>query len=378
MMFIDIKLAGEIMREINNVVPNYCSIMDDKGKILTCTNPSRIGSVHEGTKIILENNLDELIVERDGLYPGCLMGVVLSIRFTSEIIGFFGIAGNPDEILNFGRIIQKMIRMIIYEKLDASYKERNTNAKRILIESLIKGDTNDDYPFNIEEMMSQYGLNKFGPFTVALIKYSSGEIAQQSTEFAEIKHNIILNDLISQLEDRSSLAAHVRNYCVVISNLTSQKLRNILIDLFNNIHFQFGLSLLCTIGDTIKNYNEISKSYNEALSMIHFKESQNSNSEGIYFYNPINLDFIIGNISEYHRRNLTDSVFTGCDEKEASSFKSFIIAYFKCNGSLNHMSQEYFIHKNTVQYKIQKIQSKTGLDVRVANDLFILYMASIN
>jgi DNA-binding PucR family transcriptional regulator len=45
---------------------------------------------------------------------------------------------------------------------------------------------------------------------------------------------------------------------------------------------------------------------------------------------------------------------------------------------LNHISQEYFIHKNTVQYKIQKIQSKTGLDVRVANDLFILYMASID
>jgi carbohydrate diacid regulator len=377
-MFIDIKLAGEIMREINNVVPNYCSIMDDKGKILTCTNPSRIGTVHEGTKIILENNLDELIVERDGLYPDCLMGVVLSIRFTSEIIGFFGIAGDPDEILNFGRIIQKMIRMIIYEKLDASYKERNINAKRILIESLIKGDTDGDYPFNIEEMMSQYGLNKLGPYAVALIKYSSEENAGQSTEFTEIKHNIILNDLISQLEERSSLAAYVRNYCVVISNLTSQKLHNILVGLFNNIHFQFGLSLLCTIGDTIKNYSEISKSYNEALSMIHFKESQNKNSEGIYFYNPINLDFIIGNISECHRRNLSSSVFAGCDDKEVPSFKDFIIAYFKCNGSLNHMSQEYYIHKNTVQYKIQKIQSKTGLDVRVANDLFILYMASID
>jgi len=377
-MFIDIKLAGEIMREINNVVPNYCSIMDEKGKILTCTNPSRIGSVHEGTKIILENNLDELIVDRDGLYPGCLMGVVLSIRFTSEIIGFFGIAGKPDEIIDFGRIIQKMIRMIIYEKLDASYKERNTNAKRILIESLIKGDTSDDYPFNIEEMMSQYGLNKLGPFSVALIKYFSDESTQQNTEFAEIKHNIILNDLINRLEERSSLAANVRNYCVVISNLTSQKLHNILADLFNNIKFQFGLSLLCTIGDTFKNYNEISKSYNEALSMIHFLESKKENKEGIYFYNPFNLDFIISNISECHRGNLVSSVFAHCNDNEIQSFKNFIIAYFKCNGSLNHMSQEYFIHKNTVQYKIQKIYSKTGFDVRVTSDLFILYMASIN
>lgn len=376
-MFIDIKLAREIMREINNVVPNYCSIMDEKGKILTCTNASRIGTVHGGTKIILENNLDELIVEKDGLYPGCLMGLVLSIRLTSEIIGFFGIAGKPDEILDFGRIIQKMIRMLIYEKLDASHKERAANEKRILVESLVKGNISD-YPFNIEEAMSQYGLNKLGPFTAALIKYSFEDDAQTNTEFTKLKYNIMLNDLVNRLEEKSALAANEKNYYVIVSNLTSQKLYKILVDLLNNVKHQFGLSLLCTIGGTVRNYNEIFKSYKEALSMINFKESQDKNGFGIYQYDPVDLDFIISRISESHRENLAASVFAGCDSKETQSFRDFIIAYFNCNGSLNHMSQEYFIHKNTVQYKIQKIYGKTGLDVRIAKDLFILYMASTN
>jgi|GEM_PF-1700106 len=376
-MFIDIQLAREIMREINNVVPNYCSIMDEKGKILTCTDPSRVGTVHGGTKIMLENNLDELIVEKDGLYPGCLMGLVLSIRLTSEIIGFFGIAGKPDEILDFGRIIQKMIRMIIYEKLDASHKERAANEKRILVESLVKGNISN-YPFNIEEAMSQYGLNKTGPFTAALIKYSFEDDAQTNTEFTKLKYNIMLNNLVNRLEEKSALAANERNYYAIVSNLPSHKLYAILVDLLNNVKHHFGLSLLCTIGSTVENYNEIFRSYNEALSMINFRESQGKNGFGIYQYNPADLDFIISRISENHRRNLAASVFAGCDGKEIQNFRDFIIAYFNCNGSLNHMSQKYFIHKNTVQYKIQKICSKTGLDVRNAKDLFILYIAATN
>jgi carbohydrate diacid regulator len=58
------------------------------------------------------------------------------------------------------------------------------------------------------------------------------------------------------------------------------------------------------------------------------------------------------------------------------SFSEFIIDYFTFSGSLNRLAEKLFIHKNTVQYKIQCIYKKTGFNLRVQQDLFILYLAA--
>jgi carbohydrate diacid regulator len=375
-MLLDMKLANEIMHEINSVVPNYCSIMDNQGKILVCTDSTRVGNFHDGIRDILEQNLNELIVERDGQYPGVLKGVVVPIHFTEEDIGFFGIAGDADEVLNFARIIPKMIRMIVYEKLDVYYQERNAKAKRNLVEALIKGDVGDNGLFSLEDMMTQYGLSKIGPFTVAVISGISGN-SDYDTELARIKKNIIINNLIGQLEKTNLLAATVSGKCIVVSNLSAQHLYMVLDKIVKNVKSRMGMSLLCSIGGTIKNHEEISKSYNEALGMVQFNERLDDGKAGIFFYDPTNMDFMVYNIPKSHRENIKEKIFGKCDKREAEKLGKFIRIYFCCNGSLNKISQQCFVHKNTVQYKIQKIYAKTGLDPRNFNDLFLLYIASI-
>lgn len=376
-MFIDVKLAKELMHEVNEVLPNYCSIMDSTGRILICTDSAREGTYHDGTKKILGMNLDELVVSRDGEYPGVLKGMIFPIHLDSEVVGFFGLAGEAGEIRNHGRIIVKLIGILVSEKLDAYYKERSEKAKRNLIEVLVEGKDVSEYPMNTLELLTQYGMDKSGPFSVAIINVLCAEDSVP-TDFARFKKSITLNDLTEQFTKHSGLAAVFRKSCVVISNQPSQKLYPIIKKVSANVMSQFESPLLCAIGGTYKHYDEIPKSYNEALSVIRFRESQGCETEGIYYYDPKDIDFIIRHVSESHLAKLTDSVFAGCEDKEVDDFKEFIIAYFKCNGSLNQISKQYYIHKNTVQYKIQKIYSKTGLDPRVANDLFILYMAAVS
>ncbi|HZK70903.1 MAG TPA: helix-turn-helix domain-containing protein, partial [Clostridia bacterium] len=177
------------------------------------------------------------------------------------------------------------------------------------------------------------------------------------------------------LDNNLILAANKKNYSVFISNYSINNLQNILSELFTSIQDQYDFSLFGVIGSPCKDYIEIPKHYKEAQSMFYYLDSQKK--IGIHHYNPANLNFIIDSMSETHRENLNTKVFHMCNVSEVLEYKSFIIEYYKCNGSLKHLSQENFIHKNTVQYKIQKVLSKTGFDMRVTNNLFILYIASI-
>ena len=61
----------------------------------------------------------------------------------------------------------------------------------------------------------------------------------------------------------------------------------------------------------------------------------------------------------------------------AHEMAEFIVEYFEKNGSITAISEELFLHKNTVQYKIKKIKSKTRLDLRRAKDMIELYFAAI-
>ncbi|MCD0050356.1 PucR family transcriptional regulator, partial [Streptococcus agalactiae] len=50
-------------------------------------------------------------------------------------------------------------------------------------------------------------------------------------------------------------------------------------------------------------------------------------------------------------------------------------SYFKHNLSLKECSQELFIHKNTVQYRLNKIYESTQLNPRNFKDATLLYLA---
>ena len=55
--------------------------------------------------------------------------------------------------------------------------------------------------------------------------------------------------------------------------------------------------------------------------------------------------------------------------------KNLLQTYFEANMSLLGTSQKLFLHKNTVQYKLNHIYQKCGLNPRVFKDAVLLYLA---
>lgn len=371
-MYINKITAENIIREMKNVVDYHINIINNNAFIIASTDPRRVNNYHEGAHMILSKNFTELIVEEDDQFEGCKKGVNLPIFFSNEIIGVVGITGKPEEVVRYARIIQKMTEMILHENFDLWNRNNNEQIKLVFANDLINGIFRSSF-FEIEERLQKYNLNVKGTFSVALIKYGKINDEDRNSKLTNARHNTIKKYIIQKIGHKNSMVTFNGELFIIISNLCLDELRNEIEYLFLKVQEIYNIPLVCTIGNIYESYEDIPKSYNEASSIIQYLKG----GAGVYEFSKTSLNFALNNIPENLKKTLKNQVFAKCSQAEIQEFTPFIKEYVMCNGSLNDLAEKYFIHKNTVQYRIQKIKDKTDYDLRSYSDMLFIYLASL-
>lgn len=368
-MYLNATTAKEIIKEISPFIHYDLNIMDGNGLILASTKTNRIGTHHEGARILIDSQKPQLIVSNDQEYDGCKTGVNLPIYFAGQVIGVVGITGDPTETIKYGQMLQKMTEMIVYENFDASERALKENIDILYMNDLVHGNMESSL-FNLEEWLLQSGIQCKGPFCVGIFSLIE---TQKNESLKPIRDTILKKDITKALKSKNILCASNGEYYIALSNHRPHHFAEIMNELDLSLQQNYQHSLLCTIGNEYADFLDISKSYNEALII---KRHFGNTGSGVYCFSNIVLDFVISQIPGIHKKNLYEQVFKDCTSEEICEYKEFIISYFECNGSLVQLAEKNFIHKNTVQYKINKIFRSTGHDLRKYNDLFILYLAA--
>lgn len=371
-MYLNKTMADKIIQEISNVVDFNINIINNNGFIISSTDPLRVNNYHEAAQLIISNKYKELIVEYDGQYEGCMSGVNLPINFSNEIVGIVGITGKAHEVVKYARVIQKMTEMVMYEYFDLWNRNNQEQIKLAFTNDLVYGNFFSSL-FEIEKRLQQYNLNVKGTFTVALIKFVNLNNVTSNNEYNNAKYNIVKQYIYDKIGYGQSLVSYNGNFFIMISNLNLDALYKELMYLCKKVKEIHNVSLLCSVGNTYNSYEDILKSYNEALGIYQYI----GDNVGVYQFNKMSFNIAISKIPENYKITLKNEVFSKCDRKEIEEFIDFIKGYFICDGSLNLLADKFYIHKNTVQYKIQKIKGKTGYDLRVYKDMLTLYLASI-
>ena len=372
-MFITTKLAKKLISDIQPNIPYDLNMMDHNGLILASTQENRVSTEHEGASIIIQSGLEELIIYQDNQYEGCRKGVNLPIHFLYDIIGVVGITGDPDEVLSYGRIIQKMIEMIVMDNYEATRRSDDEKMESLLISDLINGNIANIFS-PIEIRLKHFFMSTEGPFSVGIIKtiYSP-----MKSETAEVWENVVNQSIIRKLHIHRIIVSNDGNMIIVVANLPSIRLEALLSDLSASLSIHYNACFLATISNEYADYSDIIKAFNEASSLLNYYNTDLF-QPGIYMFDTALLNFTLNQIPNMYKAHVRHQCFKNLSPKEISDLCEFIIAYFESNGSLLKFSQKYYIHKNTVQYKIQKILKQTGFDIRKHHDLFILYIAAVS
>jgi carbohydrate diacid regulator len=63
------------------------------------------------------------------------------------------------------------------------------------------------------------------------------------------------------------------------------------------------------------------------------------------------------------------------NSEEIEDYQELLQTFVKNNGSIKKTSEEYYIHKNTLQYRLNKLKDITGYDPRTIEGIVVLYIA---
>ncbi|NKF07203.1 helix-turn-helix domain-containing protein [Clostridium gasigenes] len=236
---------------------------------------------------------------------------------------------------------------IIEFTLNKFIKEENN----ICLEALFKGDQNFDNfnksPIHKEGKIIVIDCNEVNE-VVELVKSTySGQDVYIGKAYSKIV-------LIGDLEDERDHGISLRE--TIISNIKTK--------------VYIGVS---SIDGT---FEGLAKGYKDAKESINIGKTFSIMPE-VYLWGEMNFEKIVYNINDSYYKELKDAynrLFKNLNKELILTLE----AVLKCNLSLAKASKSLYIHRNTLMYRIEKINKETGLDIRNFRDATYLYMLYMN
>lgn len=120
----------------------------------------------------------------------------------------------------------------------------------------------------------------------------------------------------------------------------------------------------------VENYLNLQKYYESTTYKIKLAIKYNI-IESIFDANKLILEGIIDSVSEKMKKDIYDRFEYGISRLDNEMIRTMEV-FFKCGLNLSESAKELYIHRNTLIYRLDKIQKYTNYDIREFNDAILL------
>ena len=87
------------------------------------------------------------------------------------------------------------------------------------------------------------------------------------------------------------------------------------------------------------------------------------------------LEIVSNEVSEEAQREFLGRLFRDVPEEKLREEMQLLQTLYACNGSISQTAEKLYLHKNTVQYKLNRIAERTGYDPRKLGQTCFFYLA---
>lgn len=362
-MKISKDLAQNIVKNIKEIINQELNFIDTDGIVVASTDQKRIGNRHAGAIEVMRRK-ENIIINCDNEFQGSKKGINIPIYFDIEIIGVIGITGEPKDVIKYGELLKKMTELLIKDAYlkDVSYK--SIENERIIIENLL---------FNIDEYDFQK-LNKEDIINFDITIPRRVVIADLSCN--TIDKTLLYNFIHSTFQDKAQNLFLVKNNKITMLLKADEKinLNNYLTNLINKLKSNFKIAVIIGVGTIFENEKGGARSsFNHAEEALRWSNTFSHNQ--IQYYEDLDIGIVLMQTPDEIQSIYVKKILSSLTYSEIMEFYKILKVYEKNNASIKSTADELFIHKNTLQYKLNKLYEKTGYNPRNLNDYVILKLA---
>jgi carbohydrate diacid regulator len=391
------KLAQEIANITSEVIGHDVLITDQNGIVLGASDRSRIGTLHQASLGVIfrrkEATHNHMISRK---LKGVKPGITLPIELAGKIIGTVGITGDPDEVSKFGMLVKKSTEILLREEIFIKSSLLRDRALQNLIQEIAEFDPvqSDEillltrgqelgYDLKLPRIAIVIDLFRFAHITKEIhqqtLKKHSAEIHIQSLKLdIESRIKKIFShpqDIIIPIGSDKYVVLHFLRY-----EFYNEEVISSVEDLCGSVISELeelGIRATIGIGSIAKDLTQISESYHSAWSAISIAK-RIKNQPNIFHIQDFYLEELLSHINKGKAKRFLEQTLVELKKQPDWEEMARTIRIW-CESSLSpiNASKQLNIHRNTLFYRLNKIQQITGLNLRIFREALTLYLAVI-
>lgn len=345
MIILTNQLAQNIVDKMMNVIPYNVNIMNNEGIIIGSGDKKRIGQLHQGAvKSITEDRLIAVHEISGGAKPGVNMPIYLN----NNIVGVIGISGDPKIVEAFASIVKVTAELLLNQEY--AFNEKRVR-ERMKEEFLYQWTYNEKFDANFIHMSEVLNIDLNIKRTAIIINTSEKDIKDKLNKFLH--------------QDEYILRINLNNVLIIMKNNTNLHKRIL------NIYDSLGNVLKIGIGS---DEDVLSKSVQQSLRAIEIVEKLGIDRHICNYEDLAFIDSITNTLEKNRSYSLINKLK---NEEKGLDLIDTLIAYIMNNGETTNVAKELHIHRNSLNYRLNKIKDITGKNPRNLVDLLEIFSACI-
>ena len=348
---IDRNLARQIVDTVQSVCGHPVNFIRADGTILASSQPDRVGTLHQAGRDAARSGTVQEVTRAGG---GSQPGINLPVLYNKQLVAVIGITGAPEEVRRYAHLAERITLLLVREQELNEYSRTQADKRRYAMDALLRPGTGD--PAYLSQLLEEFHINPDSAKRLVLLRLRPEE-------------GRTLSALLRDAEDlcRNVGAALYHFYypdelAAVLDDSLLDKAAGPL------RHFADSRRGTCRIGvGKAVSPGELAASYVTARSACRSTAA----GQDFVLFEDLTWEPVIADLQPDTRTALRNKTLAPLTGKE----RDLLREYFARDASLQKTCDDLFVHKNTLQYRLNRIAEKCGLDPRNFRDGALLYLA---
>jgi len=388
MIELSTSLAQDIVARTERIIPFNVNVMDAHGVILASGDPARVGELHDGALLALAKRATvEVDAASARLMHGAKPGINLPLVVGGRLCGAVGLSGAPDAVRQFGELVRLTAEMILEQASLAGELQRDSRYREAFVLNLIRPDAaarpdleawGRRLGVDFRRMQVVFLLELPGAGTddgladdealAALQRLQLALLARQPALLSATAgpHELVVLDAFEpdprDADRGKALARRQDALAALVRELTA------------------GLDMepaTVTMGLASAGIGAAAVSYQSAQAAARIGRRRHPAQRQFSYYGLALPVLLSGLDAGWQAAELRRPLAQLERDRSGAGLLRTLQAWFACDESSAATAAALDIHRNTLDYRLRRVEALTGLDLARSEDRMLLYVSTL-
>ncbi len=369
------RLAQEIAAETSGIIGYNVVITDRDGIVLGSGDPSRVGSFHEASlEVVRTERPAAHTAEQARLLAGVRPGVTLPVFLDGEVVGTVGLTGAPAQVRRFGMVVRHQTELLLREASLITSRLVRDKAVTDLLQDITRHDPSIVTPEEVAAAARELGFD-LQLTRVALVVDLERVPAERMPAVLRTVHEVFhdAQDVVGAVGRSHIAVLHRFRPPARTDDLlaTARRAAEALTEA-HGPHQRVGM------GGTAAGVVGLRDSYADALAAARLAARDGEQTVRVAHIADYRLHQLVASVGVGARVRFAEAVLGGLPRRpDWDVLRETLLTWAENGFHLVRAAQALHVHRNTLVYRLQKIEGILGRPLRDHRHAITVYLACL-